>query len=286
MKAYAFMYPLKEIARAFQVARSGYYAWIKKPPSKRTELDNSLKPRIRAIHEKSRKTYGSIRVQHELAMDGYIVGRDHIARLRKEMNCRCIQKQKYRTTTDSNHDLPIAPNLLNQHFNIASPGMVWGSDITCISTDEGWLYLAGIKDFGSCEIVGYSMSSRMTKDIVQLALANALKIRTPLSDCIHHSDRGSQYCSYEYRSDIEKAGFRVSMSRKGNCYDNAPMESFWGSLKQELVHNRRFATRIEAKAAIQEYIEIFYNRVRCHSTIGYMAPSIYAELFYQKRKSA
>lgn len=286
MKAYKFMYPLKEMARVFRVARSGYYAWIEKPSSKRTILDNELKPRIRAIHEKSRKTYGSIRVQLELAQEGYTVGLDHITRLRKEMNCCCVQNKKYRITTDSNHNLPIAPNLLKQRFDITMPGMVWGSDITYIPTDEGWLYLAGIKDFGSCEIVGYSMSSRMTKDIVRLALAKALKIRTPLPDCIHHSDRGSQYCSYEYRSDIEKAGFHASMSRKGNCYDNAPVESFWGCLKQELVYQRRFATRAEAKAAIQEYIEIFYNRVRRHSAIGYVAPSVYAESFYQKRKSA
>jgi putative transposase len=280
------MYPLKVMARVLRVARSGYYAWITKPASKRTVEDNRLKLLIRIIHEKSRKTYGSVRVHRELLQQGCAVGRDHISRLRNEMKCCCVQKKKYTRTTDSKHDLPIAPNLLGQQFDITTPGMVWGSDITYIPTDEGWLYLAGIKDFGSCEIVGYSMSSRMTKDIVRLALGKALKIRTPLPACIHHSDRGSQYCSYEYRSDVEKAGFRVSMSRKGNCYDNAPMESFWGSLKQELVNNRRFATRIEAMTAIQEYIEIFYNRMRRHSKIGYMAPAIYAETFYRKRKSA
>jgi transposase InsO family protein len=249
-------------------------------------LDDGLKIRIRAIHEKNRKTYGSKRVKLELALDGFIVGRDHIARLRKEMKCVCVQKRKYKATTDSKHDLPVATNLLEQQFDIMTPGAVWGTDITYIPTDEGWLYLAGVKDFGSREIVGYDMDSRMTKELVRRALARALEIRTPLPDCIHHSDRGSQYCSHEYRNDIAKAGFRASMSGKGNCYDNAPTESFWGTLKQELVYQRRFATRMEAKAAIQEYITIFYNRIRRHSAIGYMAPSVYAESFKQERKSA
>jgi putative transposase len=286
MKAYRLMYPIKTMARVLRVARSGYYAWLVKPPSKRKVLDDGLKIRIRAIHKKNRKTYGSIRVKLELALDGFIVGRDHIARLRKEINCVCVQKRKYKATTDSKHDLPIAPNLLGQQFDIMTPGKVWGTDITYIPTDEGWLYLAGVKDFGSREIVGYEMDSRMTKELVRRALARALEIRTPLPDCIHHSDRGSQYCSHVYRNDIAKAGFRASMSGKGNCYDNAPTESFWGSLKQELVYQRRFATRAEAKAAIQEYITIFYNRIRRHSAIGYMAPSVYAESFKQERKSA
>lgn len=286
MKAHRLMYPIKTMARVLGVARSGYYAWIAKPRSKRQVRDEELKIRICAIHQKSRKTYGPIRIQRDLAADGVVAGRDHIGRLRKEMNIRCVQKRKFKATTDSNHDLPIVPNLLKQQFDITVPGKVWGTDLTYIPTDEGWLYLAGVKDFGSREIVGYEMGSRMTKELVRGALAMALKTRTPLPDCIHHSDRGSQYCSHEYRDDIEKAGLRASMSRKGNCYDNAPTESFWGCLKQELVYQRRFATRAQAKAAIQEYIVIFYNRMRRHSAIGYMAPSVYAETYYQKRKSA
>ncbi len=286
MKAYRYTYPIITMARVLHVARSGYYAWLEKPRSQRRASDEGLKIRIRAIHVKSRETYGPIRIKIELAQDGLRVGRDHIARLRKEMNCRCVQKRKYKATTDSKHDLPIVPNLLEQQFDITTPGKVWGTDITYIPTDEGWLYLAGVKDFGSCEIVGHDMDSRMTKELVRRALAMALKTRTPLPDCVHHSDRGGQYCSYEYRSDIEKAGLRASMSGKGNCYDNAPMESFWGCLKQELIYQRRFATRSEAKAAIQEYIVVFYNRMRRHSAIGYMAPSVYTETFYQKRESA
>jgi putative transposase len=286
MKASRYTYPIKTMARVLQVARSGYYAWLVKPRSQRKVLDEGLKIRIRAIHVKSRKTYGPIRIKRDLAEDGLEVGRDHIGRLRKEMHCRCVQKRKYKATTDSKHDLPTVPNLLGQQFDILMPGVVWGTDITSIPTDEGWLYLAGVKDFGSREIVGYDMDGRMTKELVRRALAMALKIRTPLLDCIHHSDRGSQYCSHEYRKDIKKAGLRASMSGKGNCYDNAPTESFWGCLKQELVYQRHFVTRAEAKAAIQEYITIFYNRIRRHSAIGYMAPSVYAESFYQKRKSA
>jgi transposase InsO family protein len=202
------------------------------------------------------------------------------------MGLRCIQHRKFKATTNSNHDLPVAPNLLDQVFSEMAPGKVWGTDITYILTDEGWLYLAGVKDFGSREIVGYAMGSSMNKELVQAALKTALRNRTPLPGCIHHSDRGSQYCSKDYRRDIEKAGLHASMSRRGNCYDNAPTESFWGCLKQELIYHRRFATRAAAMAAIQEYIVIFYNRVRRHSSIGNMAPSIYAETYYSERKSA
>jgi len=212
-----------------------------------------------------------------------MAGRDHIDRLRKEMGLGCKQKRKFKATTNSKHNLPTAPNLLNQVFSPTTPGMAWGTDITYIPTDEGWLYLAGVKDFGSKEIVGWAMGDRMTKELVRAALAKALAFRTPLPGCIHHSDRGSQYCSHEYRRDVEAAGLRASMSRKGNCYDNAPTESLWGCLKQELIHHRRFATRAEAMAAIQEYIEIFYNRVRRHSAIGNVAPSRYAESFYLEK---
>jgi len=268
----------------FRVSRRGYYAWLDRPTSPRAIRDEQLKPHIRAIHAKSRQTYGSICIQKELAQLDIHAGHNRIARLRKEMHCVCIQRKKFKTTTNSCHDLPIAPNLLEQRFAITVPGTVWGTDITYIATDEGWLYLAGIKDFASREIVGYAMGNRMTVDLVETALAKAKTLRPPQLGCIHHSDRGSQYCALEYRGALERAGFRISMSRRGNCYDNAPTESFWGSLKQELVHHRHFATRLEAKAAIQEYIEIFYNRIRRHSSIGFVPPSVYAELFNQKTR--
>ena len=182
--------------------------------------------------------------------------------------------------------MPVAANLLDQKFDVVVPQAVWGTDLTYIATGEGWLYLAGVKDFASREIVGYAMGERMTTELVQIALQKALRFRKPLPGCIHHSDRGSQYCSREYRSDVENAGLLASMSGKGNCYDNAPTESFWGHLKQELVYQRRFSTRAEATAAIREYIEIFYNRMRRHSALGNTAPCVYDETYFSQRRSA
>lgn len=283
MKDHRLHYPIKLMAKVLDVSRAGYYAWLVRGPSARSRAEGELKAKIQKAHDVSRATYGTKRIQAELAADGTMAGRDHIGRLRREMGLGCKQKRKFKATTNSKHNLPTAPNLLNQAFSPPAPGMVWGTDITYIPTDEGWLYLAGVKDFGSKEIVGWAMGDRMTKELVRAALAKALAFRTPLPGCIHHSDRGSQYCSHEYRRDVEVAGFRASMSRKGNCYDNAPTESLWGCLKQELVNHRHFATRAEAMAAIQEYIEIFYNRVRRHSAIGNIAPSRHAECFYAKK---
>ena len=260
--------------------------WVSRSPSRREVEDAIIKPLIQAAHKLSRQTYGPRRLCVELAAEGHRVGRDRIARLRKALGLKCIQHKKFKATTNSKHNLPIVPNLLAQNFENTTPGTVWGTDITYIATDEGWLYLAGVKDFGSREIVGYEMSDRMTKELVQEALRKALRWRKPLPGCIHHSDRGSQYCSHDYRRDVAKADLVASMSRKGNCYDNAPTESFWGCLKQELVHHRRFRTRAAARAAIQEYIEVFYNRIRRHSSIGNMAPSLYVEALMRERKIA
>ena len=248
--------------------------------------DVQLTPLLVEIHEESRKTYGPRRMKDELADRGVHAGRDRIGRICKQEGLGCIQRRKFKATTNSRHDLPIEPNLLSQDFASHAPGEVWGTDITYIPTGEGWLYLAGVKDFGSKEIVGWAMGERMTKELVRDALRKALAFRTPRPGCIHHSDRESQYCSHEYRLDVAAAGFRVSMSRKGNCYDNAPTESLGGTLKQELVHHKNYTTRAEAIASIQEYIEIFYNRVRRHSAIGNMAPSRYAESYYEEKASA
>ena len=238
-----------------------------------------LKVLIESAHKRSRGAYGPRRVQDELAAEDQQVGRDRTSRLRKEMGLKCIQKRKFRITADSKHHLPVAANLLDQNFNVSVSGTVWGADITYVPTDEGWLYLAGVKDFASREILGYAMGSRMTTDLAQAALRKALRFRTPLPGCIHHSDRGSQYCAAEYRKDVDNAGMIASKSRKGSCYDNAPTENFWGHLKQELVHHRHFQTGIEALAAIREYIEIFYNRIRRHSALANTAPSLFAEQY-------
>jgi putative transposase len=286
MKAYRLLYPVSVMASVLKVSRSGFYKWLIREPSEREKKDNFLKTEIRRIHFWSRGTYGPVRIQAELKDAGIIVGRDRISRLRREMGLKCIQRKKFKATTNSKHNLPVAPNLLDQQFEIAEPGQVWGTDITYIGTDEGWLYLAGVKDFCSREIVGYAMNSRMTKELVRNAMKNALARRTPQAGCIHHSDRGSQYCSYDYQKDLKRAGFRVSMSRRGNCYDNAPTESLWGTIKQELIYQVKFKTRKDAQQAIREYIEVFYNRMRRHSKIGYMAPSIYTEKNHQERRSA
>jgi putative transposase len=286
MKANRLNWPVKIMARVLQVARSGYYVWLMRVPSQRKVQDAVLKPLIRQAHKNSRGTYGSRRIKIDLAARNYRVGIDRISRLRREMGLVCRQRKKFKATTNSTHNFPIVPNLLDQKFDISAPGMAWGTDITYIPTDEGWLYLAGVKDFGSREIVGFSMASRMTKELTQEALRKALRFRKPLPGCIHHSDRGSQYCAHEYQRDVRTAGLIASMSRKGNCYDNAPTESFLGCLKQELVHHCHYKTRAEAQASIQEYIVIFYNRIRRHSSIGDIAPSVYAEYFYAKKKSA
>jgi transposase InsO family protein len=173
----------------------------------------------------------------------------------------------------------VAPNLLNQSFEPTAPNQVWVSDLTYIATGEGWLYLAGIKDLFTCEIVGYAMSERMKPELTGRALFRAVQQHRPAAGTIHHSDRGSQYCAEEYQTMLNQFGFRVSMSRKGNCFDNAPMESFWGSLKTELVHHRNFSTRAEAETVIREYIEVFYNRQRRHSRLGYRSPVVFAKNF-------
>ncbi len=272
------------MGRILKVSRSGYYKWLSRKESVRKRENERVKILIRGVHENSRGTYGPNRIKAELAAQGHQVGRDRIIRLRKEMGLRCVQKRKYKATTNSRHTFPVAPNLLDQHFRDWDPGEVWGTDLTYVATDEGWVYLAGVKDLGSREMVGYAFGSRMTQELTREALRQALGRRTPRVGCIHHSDRGSQYCAHAYQNDVRQAGMKPSMSRKGNCFDNAPTESFWGTIKQELIYHRTFRTRAEAIAAVREYIEIFYNRMRRHSAIGYVAPSIYAERFLKKER--
>jgi len=267
------------MCRLFKLSRSGYYAWLSRKPSQHTQDDERLKVAIKAAHKRTRETYGPRRLQPELADDGFVAGRDRIARLRKELGIRCKQKRKFIATTNSNHGLPVAENLLNQKFTPSFPNQIWVTDITYIPTGEGWLYLAGVKDLFTCEIVGYSMDEHMTQELTGQALFRATQLKRPPAGLIHHSDRGRQYCADDYRKLLVQFGMSASMSRRGNCYDNAPMESFWGSLKNELVHHRRYETRAEAKASIREYIEIFYNRQRRHSRLGNLAPAVFAQKF-------
>lgn len=286
MNRQRYLYPVKLMARVLGVSRSGFYAWLIRAPSSRSESDQKMKPLIRIADRVGRGTYGPRRIQTELQAMGAFLGRDQIARLRREMGLRCIQKRKFKATTNSAHSLPVAENLLDQQFSITDPGTVYGADITYIPTDEGWLYLAGVKDLGTKEIIGHAMGSRMTKELTHTALDRAFRYRKPQPGCIHHSDRGSQYCATSYQRAVVALGMTPSMSRKGNCYDNAPVESFWGTLKEELIYHRRFRTRVEAQAAIQEYIEVFYNRMRRHSALGNLAPAIFAENYLSERRSA
>jgi putative transposase len=286
MKQWRREYPVEVMARVLGVSRSGFYAWLDRPPSPRALEDERLKVAIAAAHVKTRQTYGATRLQAELKEEGFAVGRDRVARLRRDMGIRCRQKRKFKATTNSNHEWPVADNVLEQTFTVQGPDQVWHTDITYLQTGEGWLYLAGVKDQFTCEIVGYAMGERMTQGLTLEALSRAISYRRPAVGLIHHSDRGSQYCALDYRKRLERHGLVASMSRKGNCYDNAPMESFWGSLKNELVHHQRYATRAEAEASIREYIEIFYNRQRRHSRLGNLAPAVFAQNCRKQQKAA
>lgn len=286
MKEHRLQYHINVMSRVFEVSQSGFYDWLKREPSARAQENERLKIAIRATHKRCRETYGTRRLQPELKALGFIAGRDRIGRLRKEMEISCKQKRKFKATTNSNHTLPVAPNLLEQNFIATRPNQVWVTDITYIATGEGWLYLAGIKDLFSCEIVGYAMGERMTQELTGQALFRAVQNKWPVAGLIHHSDRGSQYCAHDYRRMLEQFGMQASMSRRGNCYDNAPMESFWGSLKNELVHHQRYATRAEAEASVREYIEVFYNRQRRHSRLGYVAPAVFVDNFNKQQAGA
>jgi len=264
------------MCRVLNVSKSGYYAWKNRKPSARTLETERIKVAIKAAHERGRGTYGPEKIQEELRdVEQMEVGLNRIKYLRRQMKVRCKQVKKYKATTDSNHNLPVAPNRLNQKFDVAGPNLAWVADITYVATDEGWLYLAGIKDLWNREIVGYSMSHRMTQDLVGRALFRAVATRRPPENLIHHSDRGSQYCSGSYQKLMRQFKMQPSMSRKGNCWDNAPMESFFGTLKTELVHHRKYRTRQEAIADIREYIEVFYNRQRRHASLGNISPAAY-----------
>jgi putative transposase len=278
--------PIPFMSRVFNVSASGYYAWLDRPLSKRAQEEARLEVEIRVAHKRTRQSCGPERLQKDLAENGVQVGVCRIKRIRKKLGIRCKQTKKFMATTDSKHTHPVAEKLLDQKFEASSPNRVWVSDITYIPTDEGWLYRAGHKDLFHGEIVGYAMAARITKGLVSQSLFRAAAAKRPGKGLIHHSDRGSHYCSPSYREMLDQFGMKASMSRKGNCYDNAPMESFWGTLKQELVHHRRYRTRQEAIQEITEYIEVFYNRQRRQARLGYLSPVAYEEKFYAGRLAA
>jgi putative transposase len=286
MKAMRFLYGIAVMCGILQVSKSGYYKWLNGKPSKRTQEEGRLEVEIKAAHKRTRETYGPERLQHELKDHGVKVGICRIRRIRKKLGIRCKQKRKFKATTDSKHALPVAENLLNQQFEATRPNEVWLSDITYIPTEEGWLYLAGHQDLFTGEIVGYAMSNRITKNLVSQSLFKAMAGKRPGPGLIHHSDRGSQYCAHEYRNLMDQFKMRASMSKKGDCYDNAPMESFWGKLKNELVHHTRYKTREQAIREITEHIEVFYNRQRRQARLGYLSPAVYERQFYARQVAA
>jgi putative transposase len=266
-------YPVRLVCRVIGVAASGFYAWLRRGPSQRERQDHSLAARIAAVFAASRETYGSPRVHADLRAEGVRVSRQRVARLMREAGLTAIIRRRFPRTTDSDHGRPVAPNLLEQKFAADQPDTVWLADISYIPTGEGWLYLAAIKDLATREIVGWSMSDSLEASSACEALRMAIQRRQPPTGLIHHSDRGVQYACGEYQKLLARHGLRCSMSRRGNCYDNAPMESFFGSLKNELVHRTTFPTRAAARQAIFDYLETFYNHRRRHSGVGFLTPA-------------
>ena len=267
------VYELDVMCKVLDVSESGYRAWKRggKPDRKRL-TDAQMLALIRAIHKELKGAYGSPRMVKELRGRSFSASKDRVERLMRENGIRARHKRRYKVTTDSKHGLPVAPNLLNRNFTPSGPNMCWTSDITYLWTDEGWLYLAIVLDLFNREVIGWSLKPRMTADIVTDALTMAWFRKKPTTGLIHHSDRGSQYASQAYQSKLQEYGIVCSMSRKGNCWDNAPTESCFNSFKNEWVHGLRFETHEEMKAISFEYIKVFYNRKRLHSTLGYKSP--------------
>jgi transposase InsO family protein len=268
-------WPVRVMCVTLNVSPAGYYAWRDRPLSTRRQRQDALTTQIRAIHAEVKQRYGSPRVHAELINRGHGCCVNTVARLMREAGIAAKTTKKFRHTTDSDHGLPVADNLLDRQFSPEAPNEAWVSDITYIPTREGWLYLAAVEDLYSRAVVGWAMEARMTSRLVVEALGMAVQRRLPASELLSHSDRGSQYASEHYQRLLVERGITCSMSRRANCWDNAPMESFFASLKKELVHHEDYQTREEAKASIFEYIEVFYNRKRRHSTLGFKTPTEY-----------
>lgn len=272
IRAHIGRFPVTLMCRTLAVSSSGYYAWAARPESRRAVENRRLLMAIRVIHAESRGTYGSPRVHAALTASGQRVGATRVARLMRASAIRAKTVKKWRATTDSAHHHPIVPNTLNRQFAVAAPNRVWAGDITYVRTAEGWLYLAVVLDLYSRRVIAWGMGRRLTRELATEALTMALARRHPTAGILHHTDRGSQYAATAYRTLLASHGLIASMSRRANCWDNAVVESFFHTLKTELVYHRRYTTRAEAQQDIFEWIEVFYNRVRRHSTLGYRSP--------------
>lgn len=266
-------FPVQRLCKVLGVSPSGYFAWRRRPASPRQRADLVLLAHIRSAFALSNETYGSPRMTRELQDSGLSVGRRRTARLMPENGLKARQKRRFKRTTDSHHAFPVAPNLLDQDFSAERPNEKWGADISYVWTGEGWLYLAVVLDLFARRVVGWAVGDRLHKELALDALWKALAIRRPSGGLIHHSDRGSQYCSVAYQAELKKHGILISMSGKGNCYDNAVVETFFKTLKAELVWRTVFETRAEAKEAIARYIDGFYNPIRRHSTLDFISPA-------------
>ncbi len=277
-------FALNEMCAVLDVSISGYRAWkTGGTPDRKRLTDAQMLAVIRSIHAELKGAYGSPRMVRELRLRGFTAGKERIERLMRENGIRARHKRRYKVTTDSKHGLPVAENLLARDFTPAAPNQVWTSDITYLWTDEGWLYLAIVLDLFNREVIGWSLKPRMTSDIVTDALTMAWFRRRPAPGVMHHSDRGSQYASHVFQGKLKEFGMTCSMSRKGNCWDNAPTESWFNSFKNERYHGLRYATHADMKAASFEYIEVFYNRKRQHSTLGYRSPIQYLECWEREQ---
>jgi len=270
-------FAVEQMCSVLQVSRSGYYDWQRRqesPPGPRESRRRELVKKITAVHEQSRGTYGSPRVYQELRVNGEAVCQNTVAKVMREHQIRSVVRRRFRVrTTDSSHAHPVAPNRLERHFDQDLPDKAWCADITYVPTDEGWLYLACVIDLCSRKIVGWSMADHLRAELCTGALDMALKNRRPSQGLLHHSDRGVQYACNEYRDLLEEHGIQCSMSGKGDCWDNAVMESFFKTLKSELVYQKHYRTREQARRSIFEYVEVFYNRQRRHSSLGYLSPA-------------
>ena len=263
------------LCQALGVSHSGYYAAQRRPPSPRAQANQALIVRMRALHTTNEEAYGAIKLWQALRAEGVACGRHRVARLRRAAGLETRRHRRWRLTAEARHSIPIAPNWLNRQFQVAQPNRVWMGDITGVPTRTGWLFVAVLLDAYSRRVVGWAMHERMTEALVLDALRMALTHRQPQSGLLHHTDQGRQYMGTTYQQQVAAAGMVGSMSRKGNCHDNAVVESFFSSLKNEVTHHRRYQTREEARAEIFYYIEVFYNRRRLHQTLGYVSPVVY-----------
>lgn len=275
VREHAKQFPLAALCRVMEVAKSGYYAWRRRPESARTRANRALLVEIKAAHRRSRKIYGRRRVHAQLRTEGIACSRNRVARLMRSEGLQGLRRRAFRATTNSRHSFPVAPNLLARNFSAAAPDQVWVSDITYLACEEGWEYLATVMDLHSRRIVGWAMQSSLERSLTLRALEMAISQRRPSPGLIHHSDRGSQYACGDYQTALGRQGIVPSMSRKGDCWDNAPKESFFGTLKSELgLHDLR-PSREHAHRKVFEYIEVFYNRQRLHSSLGYLSPAAF-----------